>query len=60
MFQPDANEIIEDMSTTIGALYKENAILKSQLKAANRHIETADQKDAPLEGEVVEPKPKVA
>ena len=37
-FQADANEIIEQQSQTIAALYKENAILKSQLMAAEREM----------------------
>lgn len=63
MFQPDANEIIEDMSQQIAGLFKANAILKSQLKAAEAHIQgqQAQQKE-PIEGVVVdgEAKKKVA
>ena len=37
-FQADANEIIDQQSHTIAGLHKENAILKSQLMAAEREM----------------------
>lgn len=43
--QADANEIIEDQANTIGQLFKENSILKSQLKAAQRLLDEADEPD---------------
>lgn len=50
MFQPDAQEILDDLSAAIGRLYKENAILRSQLASAQREHEKTqhgEPKEAP-------------
>ena len=40
-FQADANDIIDDQANTIAALYKDLAILKSQLKDAEKQLAEA-------------------